>query len=313
MALDARRLAILRSVAETGSFAAAAAQLRHTPSAVSQQIAALERSAGTQLVRRHPRGARLTEAGRVLNATADAIQAELTAAERSLAELTAQAIGTLTVATFLSAGEPVLAPALSEANRSHDLGAEVIVVEAEPDRALAAVRSGEADLALVYHFHTPDPPESWGLGRTAKRYVPLMRDDLYVVLGMDHRFAGRQRLRLSELAPDPWIHGWDQPGEALDTLASTHGFSPRVVCRVSDYGFAQALVGAGVGVTLVPRLGLANRPDVRAVALDPPARRYVGAVLPPRRLRRPEQLLIDLLKQGAAAWGKASRPSREGN
>ena len=111
--IDAHRLAVLREVARAGSFAGAAAVLHHTPSAVSQQIAALERGAGVVLVQRSTRGVTLTDAGRVLLATADAIHAELQIAAQQLRALQADGPQTLTVVTFPSAGEPLLAPALT--------------------------------------------------------------------------------------------------------------------------------------------------------------------------------------------------------
>src|SRR5690242_15086011 len=111
--IGTHRLAVLREVARAGSFAGAAAVLRHTPSAVSQQIAALERGAGAVLVQRSTRGVTLADAGRVLLAAADAIHAELEAAARQLRALRDGGPQTLTVVTFPSGGEPLLAPALT--------------------------------------------------------------------------------------------------------------------------------------------------------------------------------------------------------
>src|SRR5499427_4659464 len=155
--IDAHRLAVLREVARAGSFAGAAAVLRHTPSAVSQQIAALERGAGAVLVQRSTRGVTLTDAGRVLLAAADAIHAELQVAAQQLRALQAGGPQALTVVTFPSAGEPLLARALTALTASGQ-PVEVTVIEAEPEQALGSVRDGHADLALVYHFHTPAPP-----------------------------------------------------------------------------------------------------------------------------------------------------------
>ena len=111
--IDVQRLAVLREVARAGSFAGAAAALHHTPSAVSQQIAALERGSGAVLVHRSTRGVTLTDAGRLLLGTADAIHAELQTAAQQLRALQAGGPQALTVVTFPSAGEPLHAPALS--------------------------------------------------------------------------------------------------------------------------------------------------------------------------------------------------------
>src|SRR6201986_1569181 len=149
--IDPHRLAVLREVARAGSFAGAAAVLHHTPSAVSQQIAALERGAGAVLVQRSTRGVTLTDAGRVLLASADAIHAELQAAAQQLRALQADGPQALTVVTFPSAGEPLLAPALTALTAAPGQPVEVTVIEAEPDEALGSIRDGQADLALGYH------------------------------------------------------------------------------------------------------------------------------------------------------------------
>jgi len=159
--IDVHRLAVLREVARAGSFAGAAAALHHTPSAVSQQIAALERGAGIMLVERSTRGVTLTDAGRALLAAADAIHAELQLAAQRLRALAAGGPQALTVVTFPSAGEPLLAPALTAMTAEAGFRVEVTVIEAEPDEALSSVRDGRADFALVYHFHTAQPPHGW--------------------------------------------------------------------------------------------------------------------------------------------------------
>src|SRR5215470_12556853 len=170
--IDVHRLAVLREVACAGSFAGAAAVLHHTPSAVSQQIAALERGAGVIVVERSTRGVTLTDAGRALLAAADAVHAELQAAAARLRALAAEGPQALTVVTFPSAGEPLLAPALTALALSGE-PVEVTVIEAEPDEALASVRDGRADLALLYHFHTAAMPRAWPAAAGPGRYIPL--------------------------------------------------------------------------------------------------------------------------------------------
>jgi DNA-binding transcriptional LysR family regulator len=293
--IDAHRLAILREVARAGSFAGAAAALHHTPSAVSQQIAALERGAGAVLVQRSTRGVTLTDAGRVLLATADAIHAELQMAAQQLRALQAGGPQSLTVVTFPSAGEPLLAPALTALTGSGQR-AEVTVIEAEPDEALGLIRDGHADLALVYHFHTPQPPRGWPAAAGPGSYTALAADHLRMLVPAGHPLAGRQAVRLAEFAHERWIHGWGEVGGVLDMLAAVSGFQPRVACRSSDYRFMSALVGAGIGVALVPGLALTGRPHVRDIQLTPQPTRYVGAYLPKRHQPNPaaERLLAAL-------------------
>jgi DNA-binding transcriptional LysR family regulator len=311
--IDAHRLAVLREVSRAGSFAGAAAVLRHTPSAVSQQIAALERGAGAVLVHRSTRGVTLTDAGRVLLATADAIHAELQAAAQQLRALQAGGPQTLTVVTFPSAGEPLLVPALTAVDGQP---VEVTVIEAEPDEALGAVRDGQADLALVYHFHTPAPPRAWPAAAGPGTYTALVTDHLRLLVPAGHPLAGQPAVSLAEFAGERWIHGWGDVGGVLEMLAAVSGFQPRVACRSSDYGFVSALVGAGVGVALVPSLALTGRPDVRDLQIAPQPTRYVGAYLPKRHRPNPAagQLLAALRAQaqasaGCARTGSAARPA----
>jgi DNA-binding transcriptional LysR family regulator len=299
--IDVQRLQVLREVARAGSFAGAAAVLHHTASAVSQQIAALERSTGAPLVERSTRGVTLTEAGRVLLATADAVHAELRAAEQQLRELHANGPRTLTVATFPSAAEPLLVPALTRlAAARPDI--EVTVVEAEPDDALAHLRTGDADLALVYHFHTRRPPGQWSTIAGPGTYTPLLDDHLQLLVPTSHRLADRSAAAASDLAKDRWVHSWGDHGAALDALAAAAGFRPVVACRASDYRFMAAIVSAGVGVALIPRLALSDKPGVRALPINPQPTRYVGAYQTRRRWIQPAaDLLLTALHRQAAS------------
>jgi DNA-binding transcriptional LysR family regulator len=286
--IDPHRLAVLREVARAGSFAGAAAVLHHTPSAVSQQIAALERGTGAVLVQRSTRGVTLTDAGRVLLATADAIHAELQIAAQQLRALQAGGPQALTVVTFPSAGEPLLAPALTALTAAAATEpVDITVIEAEPAEALSSVRDGQADLALVYHFHTPEPPRAWPAAAGPGSYTTLAADHLRLLVPAAHPLAGRPAVSLAEFSGERWIHGWGEVGGVLDMLAAVSGFVPRVACRSSDYRFMTALVGAGVGVALVPGLALTGRPDVRDIPITPQPTRYVGAYLPQRHQPNP--------------------------
>jgi DNA-binding transcriptional LysR family regulator len=300
--IDVQRLAVLREVARAGSFAGAAAVLRHTPSAVSQQIAALERGSGVTLVERSTRGVTLTGAGHALLATADAIHAELQLAEQRLATLAADGPQALTVVTFPSAGEPLLAPSLTAMTAAADEPVEITVIEAEPDEALAAIRDGRADLALVYHFHTPEPPRGWSAAAGPGSYAPLVADPLRLLLPAGHPLADRTAASLTEVAGERWIHGWGDVGDVTDMLAALSGFRPRVACRSIDHRFIGALVGAGVGVALVPSLALTGSPQVRDLQITPQVSRYIGAWLPRRHRANPaaERLLAALRARAPA-------------
>ena len=280
--IDVQRLAVLREVARAGSFAGAAAELHHTPSAVSQQIAALERGAGITLVERSTRGVTLTDAGRALLATADAINAELKLAAQRLRALAGDGPQALTVVTFPSAGEPLLVPALTDMTAPAREPVEITVIEAEPDEALAAVRDGRADLAIVYHFHTAAPPRGWPDVAGPGTYFPLVADPLRLLVPAGHPLADQPVASLTDVAGERWIHGWGDVGAATDMLAALSGFRPQVACRSSDYRFMGALVGAGVGVALVPSLALTGSPQVRDLQVTPQLTRYIGVWLPKR-------------------------------
>jgi DNA-binding transcriptional LysR family regulator len=300
--IDVHRLAVLREVARAGSFAGAAAALHHTPSAVSQQIAALERGTGVGLVERSTRGVILTGPGRALLATADAIHAELRLAEQRLRALAADGPQALTVVTFPSAGEPLLAPALTAMTTAAADPVEITVIEAEPDEALGAVRDGRADLALVYHFHTAAAPRGWPAAAGSGTYIPLVADPLRLLVPAGHRLAGQPAASLADVAGERWIQGWGDTGDLVDMLAALSGFRPRVACRSSDYRFMSALVGAGVGVALVPGLALTGSPQVFDLQITPELTRYIGAWLPRRHQPNPpaERLLAALRAEGLA-------------
>lgn len=303
--IDPHRLLILREVARAGSFTQAAAALRHTPSAISQQVAALERAAGVKVVNRSTRGVTLTDAGRVLLTAADAIHAEIHTVSRHIDELKANGPRTLTVATFPSAGEPLLAPALSRlthASAARAQPVDITVIEAEPEAALASLRNGDVDVALVYHFHSAEPPSEWQRAAGGATYTPLDVDQLRLVVPKGHRLAARERsVTLAEVAEERWIQGWGDTGNVLDSLAAAHGFRPKVACRSSDYRFMSALVGAGVGVALVPTLALADRSDVTALTIAPQPARHIGAYLPtPPRRNQAANTLLDILRDHLA-------------
>jgi DNA-binding transcriptional LysR family regulator len=192
--LDVRRLRVLREVGRQPSLSAAAAALAYTPSAVSQQIAALEREVGVGLVERGARGATLTEAGRMLVRHADEIFGRIHTAEEELQALAGLETGRLRLGAFSTACA-VLVPRAVVAFRKRYPEIEVALAELDPEEALARLRARELDLALVYQFPVERPAALEGLA-----YTHLLDDRLYVALPRSHRLAGRRRLRLAELA-----------------------------------------------------------------------------------------------------------------
>ncbi|WP_235834428.1 LysR family transcriptional regulator [Actinomadura logoneensis] len=293
-----QRLRVLRAVAEHGSFNRAATALRLTPSAVSQHVAALERSLGTQVVTRSTRGVVLTPAGQIMFNAAESVTAELEHARRRVDRL-----GTgrtqLTIATFTSGGRLLLPGALQRLTAAHP-DTVLHVKEHEPETGLPLVRQGAVDLALAYSFDGPVPGRH---GRTL-RWTPLLDDPLHVVLREDHLLADRDDLDLAELADEPWVLGCLKTEAFLRRYAEGAGFDPQVRGTTTDYFFARSLVGAGMGISLIPAIALAPRvPGLRTVPIRPPApTRHIGVATIDRRRDHPHvATLIQALQAEAAA------------
>jgi DNA-binding transcriptional LysR family regulator len=301
--LDVRRMKVLREVAARGSFSAAAEALNFTQSAVSQHIAALERETGTQLVERSSRGVRLTEAGRVLVGHADVILARLECAEDDLAAIAGLRGGRLRLICFQSAGATLVPRAVAAFHDRHP-GVELGMVEAEPEEACARLRSGEADLALVY-----DHPSTPGLLAPELELFHLIDDRYEVILPEDHRFLDRRRLSLADLAEEHWIASTDLCGCRRITEAACRGagFEPRVAFEADDTLAAQALVAAGVGVTLLPHLALTTvHPGVVARTLhDGPVRRVWAARLESAYRAPACEAMVQILQDVAAEFREA--------
>ncbi|MFF3620694.1 LysR family transcriptional regulator [Streptomyces sp. NPDC002467] len=304
--IDVQRLRVLRAVAEHGSFNKAAGALLLTPSAVSQHIAALERGLGHPVAVRSTRGVTLTEPGRLLVEAAETISAELDQVRHEIDRLTAPR-PRLTVATFTSGGRHLLPGALSRFVAAHP-EVELTVRECEPEDAVPMVRSGAADLALSYHFDGPTPVGAGG--RPGLDWMPLMEDPLWLVLPRGHRLADRSSLSPAELAGERWVLGCLKTEAFLRRYAEQAGFDLLVGASTTDYFFAQTLVAAGVGVSLVPEVSLAPDPagELSVVRVEPPRpARHFGVLLP--RRRRPHthaRALAEALS--AAASGREARP-----
>ncbi|GIF74958.1 LysR family transcriptional regulator [Asanoa siamensis] len=294
--IDVQRLRVFREVARQGSFNRAAAALRLTPSAVSQQISALERSLGASVVCRSTRGIEITDAGRVLVDAADTIAAELECAEREIARLSA-AGPRLTVATFASGGQRLLPGALIRFRTAHP-EVSLTVLESEPADSLLQVRSGAADLALTYHYEGAPPvrPDD----RSGLTWIPLLEDPMWIVLPAGHRLAGRDGVAMADLRGERWVQGCLTAADMLDHYAGLAGFEVDVACRGTDYVFAQSLVKVGVGISLVPHTALtADAGGLVMVPLEPPRpARHIGVAIARRRAQDPAtRALVDALSQ----------------
>src|SRR4051795_12825696 len=198
--LDVKRLRVLREVAARGSFSGAADALSYTQSAVSQQIAALEREAGTVLVERSPRGVRLTDAGTALVGHADAILARLDAAERELEAIAGLRGGRLRLVSFLSAAASLMPLAIADFRRRHP-AVELSLEPAEPPEAIACLKAGDCDVALAIE------PSFRPVSDDAIEKTMLLDDPMFVVLPRNHPLAAKPDLRLEDLAEEAWMQG----------------------------------------------------------------------------------------------------------
>jgi molybdate transport repressor ModE-like protein len=300
--LDVSRLRVLREVARHGSLTRAAEALSFTISAVSQQIAALEKEAGARLLERHARGARLTEAGRALVRHADVILAELQAAETSLAAIAQGVGGRLRLGSFTTANATLMPRSVRAFHQRHPQ-VEVELTEIDRDEAMAATAAHELDLALVYEFPVVPLDVPAGVELT-----PLLVDPLHVALPADHRLAHRKRLRLTDLAQDRWIQGVHR-GSTIDVLPRAcrqAGFEPQIAFRTDDQMTVRGLVAAGLGVALAPALTLPATPSdlvIRPLS-EPSLTRTVSAATPADRYRLPAALaMIDHLREIAEELG----------
>jgi len=341
--LDVTRLRVLVAVARHGSVTAAAHALNYAQPSVSHHLARLEAETGTKLVQRAGRGIRLTDAGRLLAERAVEVIGRLDAAENELAVFAGLRAGRLRLAAFpsaLSTIVPAAAAILHERHPSVDLR----LTEAEPPEAVRMLRAGYVDVALVFRHEAADSGRAGSRdtlvapGRASQDDDPVQvteqQDDLreqvllseavHLIMPDTAVCGGEPPLApavtelwaadLARLAEYRWIAGCDRCREHLLLQCASAGFTPRIAFTTDDFVAAQALVTAGLGVTLLPGLALraARNPGVRTARLRG-TRRCVVAV----RYGEPPDppataVLLDALRLAAGgAPSRAEAPSPE--
>ena len=275
---DVRRLRLLRELAARGTVTAVAEALAYTPSAVSQQLAQLERDAGVPLLERAGRGVRLTEAGRRLAGHADAIMARMEAAEADLAGLSGQASGRLRVACFQTAAGALVLPALATLLQRHSsVVPELVDIEAE--EALPGLRLGDFDLVVAEEYdHAPRRRD------VAFERTELGHDRMLVALPGRHPLAALARIGLEDLAEETWVTSREDTlfaAMVARACRAVGGFEPHVRHRTNDLRLLFELVATQDVVSLVPALGrgwLAPGVALRPLAGPPLERRIFTAV-----------------------------------
>ena len=272
---------MLRALADHGTVTAAAEVLHLTPSAVSQQLAALESEVGQELLERRGRRVAITSAGRLLLTHADAILAEVDRAEDAMRLHADGTTGELRVAAFATAISLLVAPSLALL-RETTPGLRLAVRDAEGHQAVAQLLDGEIDLAIaVEHRGSPRADDE----RLAR--IPLYAEPFVAVLPANHPAAKSESVDLATLSTDDWVMtSVGNPIRDVVLLACEQaGFQPRIAHTSDDFRAVAALVAAGAGVSLVPRLaqGRSAQPDrdpgavVRPLSAPTPVRRVFAA------------------------------------
>ncbi|WP_263249301.1 LysR family transcriptional regulator [Saccharopolyspora rosea] len=299
--IDPRRLQVLRALADHGTVRATAEALYLTPSAVSQQLTALESEVGQSLLARQGRRVRLTAAGELLVEHAKAVLAELERAEASLAACATGAVGKVEVASFASAITQVVAPSIV-ALRRRAPRVRVVVRDAEAHNSLMMLLAGETDIAISMEYSSTLPTDESRLSR-----FPLYSEPFDVVLPPAHPFAERAAVAVADLRDEEWIA--PLPGNPCRAVAQVFcenaGFVPRITHTSDDFHAVVALVAAGTGVALVPRTAVGDDHGalVRPVAGPPPTRRVFAAVQCGRQEHPLVRVVLDALLAESAECG----------
>jgi DNA-binding transcriptional LysR family regulator len=275
--IDLRRLRVLRELQQRGTVSATAVALHLTPSAVSQQIAGLARDLGVPLLEKQGRGVRLTGQARVLLSHADAVQERLELARADLAAWEEGVVGEVRVGALSTAISALVAPCLARL-RDERPRLQLRVSETDPPDALTRLDAGDLDIVLAADFRDAPAP-----GDPRYHRVDLLTDRMDAVLPEGHPLARPHGLRLESLSGQPWVASdVDNPCSQITVaVCASAGFSPDVQHHCLEWDAVAALVAAGAGVALIPRLaqplrqkGLTICPVVGA----PASRRIYAAV-----------------------------------
>ncbi|GAB3192963.1 LysR family transcriptional regulator [Nesterenkonia suensis] len=302
MELSLRRLKMLRELQRRGTVTEVAASLHYSPSAVSQQLAQLEREVGASLFERLGRRIRLTELGHVLAEHAEAILSAVEDAEMALEQAQGGVTSRLRVGVWASVASGLLPAALTRLAQEHP-GIEVRTRELPPEATASAVLDGALDLSFVIEYSDYAIPWDPALARDV---IAVERLHAAVAAGT----CPESPVSLAAFAEHPWVLAGPTShlGRAVRIACRRHGFEPRIVHQVEEQTTALAMVAGGLGVTLVSDLVLDSVPDgVDVVALTEPVLRTVSiAHRSTTPTRRPVELVIDAVRAAAAERGLAA-------
>jgi DNA-binding transcriptional LysR family regulator len=306
--LDLRRLQMFHGVATRRSFSAAALELSYTQSSVSEGVAALERELGVTLLDRSSRPVRVTPAGEMVLAHAEALLGQAAAIEDDLATLAAGDSGRLRLAGFYTAWSTFLPTAVADFARSRPR-VQLELDQLNPPAALRQLRAGDVDLAVLFRFEAGDPAED-----PSDRLVSthLAHDPYALAVPAKSRLARKGRLEVADLAEASWCtapHGSSQTVLLQDFCRRHGGFEPKLDYPTDDVGMAQPLIAAGLAVALLPALNLA-RPypgvTVRQLPHAPPGR-DIWCVRPANRHLPSAAAMVDALARAAERFQRSQR------
>jgi DNA-binding transcriptional LysR family regulator len=300
---DLHRLRSLCAIAEHGSLTAAADALSFTQPAVSQHLAALEAEVGAPLVTRSRAGASLTDAGRLLVDHARVALDRLAVAEVQVSDLLAQERRRVRVAGHSSSLLRLIPMALADLRRRRP-DAAVTIREAGPPAAVAALRQGEVDVAVVFRRDRDEAPDG-----VEERL--LLEEAMFAVIPRAHRLAGEAEVELAALSDDAWVQGpaTTSPG-LIRELCREAGFEPRIAFESDDPLATRGIVAAGLAVSLVPSLTKEDTARDRNVVVlplrDSPIRCVIAATVAGGRPAPPTPEMVDSLARAGRRIGRSS-------
>ncbi|NLA64444.1 MAG: LysR family transcriptional regulator [Leucobacter sp.] len=300
-AIDSTEMRILHALATTGSLTAAAASLGLSQPAVSQRIKRVETRLSVPLIERQGRGIRLTTAGVILAEHARTVVAEIDAALAAIDDLRGERGGSLRLVGFPSASATIV-PAIMRGLEAEAPEVSLQYREAEPPAAIAMLRDGEVDCALIFDYEGAAELPAGSV------FTPLWRETVSLVVG-EARAEGLETAHLADYAAEHWIAGCEKCRGHLLTAAAESGFEPEIIQETDNVPAMLAMAAVGGAVALVPGLALAAArtlpDDAVALPLDPPRYRTIGLVSMDTANESPQVRLCKRLiaRIDGTAWG----------